>query len=106
MGVQARRERPGTASRHHTMKAQGRRLATQCSGRGKRSRAHVRIRYRGPKISRTRVQFLRDDLDSTRMLVADTVRRFWVIPDGEIREMLAKTNANISKAIEMLKKAA
>ena len=52
------------------------------------------------------MRILRDDLDSTRTLVADTVRRFWVIPEGDIRELLARTNATIGKAVEMLKRAA
>jgi len=51
------------------------------------------------------VRNLRDDLDTTRTLVAETVRRFWVIPDADIREMLAQTNATISKAVGMLKRA-
>jgi len=73
--------------------------------RRKRPVRATRIRYRGSRISRTRVRNLRDDLDTTRTLVAETVRRFWVIPDADIREMLAQTNATISKAVGMLKRA-
>lgn len=105
MAVQTRRKRQGMATRYRTRKARGRRSARH-TARLKRSGAHIHIRYRGPRISRTRVRILRDDLDSTRTLVADTVRNFWITPEGDIREMLARTNATIGKAVEMLKRAA
>lgn len=100
MAVQERSKRRVRSTRNR--KNAIRRVAARRTERLRRSRPHIH----GPRISRTRVRILRDDLDSTRTLVADTVRRFWVIPEGDIREMLARTNASIGKAVKMLQRAA
>ena len=83
------------------------RLNSAASGsRLKRSRTHRRAKYRGPKISRTRLQNLREDLDNTRNVMSDTVRKFWIISEHDIRKTLAKTEQKIGRAVNMLSKAA
>jgi hypothetical protein len=49
---------------------------------------------------------IREDLDGTRNKVTNTVQDFWMIPDGDIREMLARTQQKIGRAVEALKRAA
>jgi hypothetical protein len=46
---------------------------------------------------------MRDDLEGTRTAVTDTFDKFWVIPEGDIREMLARTRRKIGRAVDMLK---
>lgn len=49
---------------------------------------------------------MRDDLEGTRTAVTDTFDKFWVIPEGDIREILARTGRKIGRAVDMLKRAA
>lgn len=49
---------------------------------------------------------MREDLEGTRVAVTDTFDQFWIIPEQNIRETLAKTEQKIGRAVEMLKRAA
>jgi hypothetical protein len=60
------------------------------------------VKYRGAKISLTRVRGLRDDLDRTRATDADLHDNFWVISEQDIREILGKTHEKISRAVDLL----
>lgn len=68
----------------------------------KKSGIPSRVKYRGAKISRARVRGLRDDLDRTRATVGALHENFWVISEQEIREMLAKTQEKIGRAVKLL----
>jgi hypothetical protein len=72
----------------------------------KKSRPHLHGKNTGPKISRNRLQTLREDLDSTRNAVTTAFDDFWVIPQHDLRETLAKTQKRIKKAVGVLKNAA
>ncbi len=72
----------------------------------KRSRTHEIVRYRGPRISRTRLQNVRDDLNESRNTMIETVRKFWIMSEHDIRNILAKTEQKIGRAVNMLRKAA
>jgi hypothetical protein len=73
--------------------------------RVRRSRALVRA-ARAPRISRARLRMIREDLDGTRNTMTDTVQDFWMIPEGDIRETLARTQQKIGRAVDALKRAA
>src|SRR5579862_9598354 len=64
-----------------------------------RSRAHVQVKYRGPRISRARVRLMRDDLEQTRTAVIETVKKFWVIPEQDIRRALEKTERSEERRV-------
>ncbi len=68
----------------------------------KRSRA----KSSAPRISRARLRNLREDLDVAQNAVTDTVHKFWIIPEGDIRQTLAATQRKIGRAVEALRKAA
>ena len=70
------------------------------------TRARVQVKYRGPKISRARLQNMREDLQGTRRAVTEAVEKFWIIPEGDIRETLAQTEKKISRAVKVLEHAA
>ena len=71
------------------------------------SRTHAKSRRRsGPRISRTRISMLRDELNATREVINDTFHQFWIVPESDIRETLAATQRRIGKAAEMLARAA
>ena len=70
-----------------------------------RSRKLVRA-ARAPRISRAKLRMIREDLDGTRKTVTDTVQDFWIIPEGDIRQTLARTQQRIGRAVDTLKKAA
>ncbi len=72
----------------------------------KRSRTRVQVKYRGPRISQTRLRSVREDLDSTREAMSETVNNFWIESEHEIRERLAKTEQKIGRAARVLAKAA
>jgi hypothetical protein len=74
--------------------------------RGASSRARVQVKYRGPRISRARLQNVREDLQGTKNAVTEIVDKFWIIPEGEIRETLAQTEKKIRRAVATLQKAA
>jgi hypothetical protein len=69
-------------------------------------RSRVQVKYRGPRISRTRLRDLREDLDSTREVMSDTVDNFWIDSEHDIRERLARTEQKIGRAVKVLAKAA
>lgn len=71
-----------------------------------RAKYNRQQRHRGPKISRARLQNVREDLQGTRKAVTETVEKFWIIPDGDIRETLAQTEKKISRAVKVLEHAA
>jgi hypothetical protein len=79
--------------------------STSAAPRNK-SRTRVQIKYRGPRISRARLRSLREDLDSTRAVMSDTVDNFWIDSEHDIRERLARTEQKIGRAVKMLAKAA
>ena len=88
--------------KRHTPSA-SRRTSAQKRTRLKRSHAHVLAR---PRISRARLRFLRDDLDGARNTMSDTFEKFWIIPEHDIRETLARTHRRIKRAVDMLSRAA
>ena len=49
---------------------------------------------------------MRDDLGQTRTAVLETVKKFWVIPEQDIRQALEKTEKKIGRAVAMLQRAA
>lgn len=59
-----------------------------------------------PRISRTRLRDLRDELDITRSAVTDAFDKFWIIPERDIRETLAATQRKIGKVVDTLRRAA
>ena len=59
-----------------------------------------------PRISGARVRMLRDDLNGARNTLADTFDKFWIIPQHDIRETLARTQQKIGKLAQMLNRAA
>ena len=99
------RARAVRRKKHHNSRMSRRNLGTK-RARLKRSRSHVQGRNRGPRISRTRLRGLRDDLDGMRNTVTDTFDKFWIIPEQDIRETLARTQRKIGRAVDMLKRAA
>ena len=74
--------------------------------RGASPHARVQVKHRGPKISRARLQNMRDDLQGTNRAVTEAVERFWIIPEGDIREILAQTEKKISRVVKVLQAAA
>ena len=49
---------------------------------------------------------MRDELNAAHQAVTDTFDRFWIIPEGDIRETLAATQRKIGRAVAMLRRAA
>lgn len=72
----------------------------------KRTRTQGQVKYRGARISRARLRSLRDDLAGTRNAVSDLHENFWLTSGQDIREMLAKTQHKIARAIGALERAA
>jgi hypothetical protein len=72
----------------------------------KRSRPRTEVKYRGARISRSRLRSLRHDLDITRNAVTDLHENFWVTSEQDIREMLQKTEQKIGRVMGALDKAA
>jgi hypothetical protein len=71
------------------------------------SHAHAHAgRSNAPKISRTRVSTLRDELSTTRETLRDTLQKYWIIPEGDIRKVIAASQQKIGKAVEILTRAA
>jgi hypothetical protein len=100
-----------STSRGRATKSRRRRASS--TQRSVPSRSHLKrsgvvrpVKYRGAKISRARVRGLRDDLDRTRATVGALHENFWVISEQEIREMLAKTQEKIGRAVNLLQRAA
>ncbi len=72
-----------------------------------KSHIHVKAKRRGgPRISRTRIRMLRDDLNATREVINEAFHKFWIVPESDIRETLAATQRRIGKAAQMLRRAA
>lgn len=72
----------------------------------KRAKANRQQRHRAARISRVRLQNMREDLQGTRKAVTEAVEKFWIIPEGDIRETLAQTEKKISRAVKVLEHAA
>jgi hypothetical protein len=89
----------------HRRSTRSRKSLAAKRARVKSSRALVQAR-RAPRISRARLRMIREHLDGTRNNVTDTVQDFWMIPEGDIREMLARTQQKIGRAVDALKRAA
>jgi hypothetical protein len=49
---------------------------------------------------------MRDDLNAAHDAVTDTFHKFWIIPEGDIRQTLAATQRKIGRAVAMLRRAA
>jgi hypothetical protein len=88
-----------------TRQGKHRRTAARRAGAAK-SRVRIQVRHRGPRISRGRLRTMREDLVSTQNAVSDTIEKFWIIPEQDIRQTLAKTQQKIGRAVQMLEKAA
>ncbi len=99
--IQARANR--RKSRHS--KATRRHSAANRAGISK-SRVRIKVKYRGPRISRARLRTMREDLAGTQNAVSDTLEKFWIIPEADIRETLANTQRKIGRAVQMLQQAA
>ena len=59
-----------------------------------------------PRISRAKLTTLHHELDVTHDVLTDAFHKFWIIPDGDIRQTLAATQKKIGKAVAMLRRAA
>ncbi len=66
----------------------------------------IEIRRRCPKVSRSRLRSVRDELASTRTALSETLHMFWFVPENDIRIRLAHTEKLISRAVDVLSKAA
>jgi hypothetical protein len=71
------------------------------SKHSRRSKAH---RPKQPRISK--LQTLRDNLDNTQVALDETLDRFWIVPESDVRGTLAHTKKQIGKAVSLLNKAA
>jgi hypothetical protein len=71
-----------------------------------RAKANRQRKHRGPRMSRTRLQNMREDLQRTKKAVTEVIEKFWIIPEGEIRETLAQTEKKIDRAVKVLQHAA
>jgi len=49
---------------------------------------------------------MREDLRGTKKAVTEVIEKFWIIPEGEIRETLAQTEKKIDRAVKVLEHAA
>ncbi len=70
----------------------------------RKQRAHAQ--HRQPRISRTKLQTLRDNLDQTQLALDETLNSFWTVPESDVRGTLAHTKKQIEKAVSLLNKAA
>ena len=59
-----------------------------------------------PRISRARLRSLSDELKATHEALTDTFHKFWIIPQGDIRDTLATTQRKIGRAAASLRRAA
>src|SRR5689334_4197911 len=85
---------------------QRRRNSASKRTRAASSRSKVQVKQRSPRISRTRLQNMRQDLQGTKKAVTEVIEKFWIIPEGEIRETLAQTEKKIDRAVKVLEHAA
>jgi hypothetical protein len=69
-------------------------------------RAHAQHRPKQPRISRTKLQTLRENLDNTQVALNETLDRFWIVPESDVRGTLVHARKQISKAVTLLSKAA
>ncbi len=72
----------------------------------RKQRVHAQHRSKRPRISRTKLQGLRDNLDYTQVALGETLNRFWIVPESDVRGTLAHTKKQIAKAVTLLSKAA
>ncbi len=96
-----------TTGRKNRRKPKGvrRHLAAKRAGMSK-SRVRIKVKYRGPRISRARLRTMREDLAGTQNAVSNAFEKFWTTPETHIRETLANTQRKIGRAVQMLQKAA
>ncbi len=66
----------------------------------------VETRRRCPKVSRSRLRTVRDELANTRSALNETLSVYWLTPENDIRGRLAHTEKLIGKAVKVLTKAA
>jgi hypothetical protein len=66
----------------------------------------MQTRRRCPKVSRTRLRIVRDELENTRTALSETVRMYWIISEHDIRGRLAHTEKLIGRVVNVLTKAA
>ncbi len=72
----------------------------------RRKRAHAQHRPKQPRISRAKLQMLRDNLNDTQIALDETLNRFWIVPESDVRGTLGHTKKQIGKAVSLLNKAA
>ena len=98
----ARIKRATRRSQHH----RSRNSQTASSSRLKRSHSGSRRKQSGARISSSRLREVRADLAGARENVSEAFHSFWIIPEHDIRETLARTQRTIDRAVEMLPRAA
>ncbi len=67
---------------------------------------HPKKHPSAPRISRAKLRTMRDELNAAHDAVTDTYHKFWIIPEGDIRDTLAATQRKIGRAMAMLRRAA
>jgi DNA-binding XRE family transcriptional regulator len=106
MAVSARKTLIGKRSTKGRKRPTASRRSTSRQSHLKRARTPKQVKHRGAKISRSGVRSLRDDLDRTQASVGDLHENFWVMSEQDIRQMLAKTQEKIGRAVDVLEQAA
>ncbi len=81
-------------------------VRTKTSKHPRRQRVSAQHRPKQPRISRTKLQTLRDNLTDTQVALDETLDRFWIVPESDVRGTLAHTRKQIHKAVTLLSKAA
>ncbi len=66
----------------------------------------IQTRRRCPKVSRSKLRGMRDELQKTRSALTDTLRVYWITPESELRGRMAQTERLIGKAVQVLTKGA
>ncbi len=66
----------------------------------------VQTRRRCPKVSRSRLRTVRDELENTQTVLNETLRMYWFTPEHDVRSRLAHTEKLIGRTVKVLAKAA
>ncbi len=66
----------------------------------------IETRRRCPKVSRSRLRSVRDELATTRTALTETLHMYWLVPESDIRGKLRHTEKLIGKTVDVLSKAA
>ncbi len=82
------------------------RTSRRTSKRPTKRGAHAHHRPKQPRISRSRLQTLCDNLNDTQIALDESLDRFWIVPESDVRGTLAYTKNQIHKALALLRKAA